>query len=167
MSNDASPTVRGQSPTASQTHMRWMIRRDLPDVLEIERASFEFPWAEDDFIRCLRQRNCIGVVAEFGPNGAKERAGYIVYELHAGRFHVLSFAVHPKFRRSGVGAAMLDWLKGRLGRLNRRHIFFEIRESNVPAQLFARAQGFRAQSILRSFYDDTGEDAYMFAFTVR
>ena len=26
--------------------------------------SFEFPWSEEDFIRCLRQRNCIGMVAE-------------------------------------------------------------------------------------------------------
>ena len=45
-------------------HMRWMIRRDMPDVLKIENANFEFAWSEDDFIRCLRQRNCIGMVAE-------------------------------------------------------------------------------------------------------
>ena len=54
-------------PTAesNQTcvHIRWMIRRDMPAVLEIEGASFEFPWSEEEFIRCLRQRNCIGMVA--------------------------------------------------------------------------------------------------------
>ena len=47
-----------------RVHIRWMIRRDMPEVLDVERSSFEFPWAEDDFIRCLRQRNCIGMVAE-------------------------------------------------------------------------------------------------------
>ena len=46
-------------------HIRWMIRRDMSDVLEIENNSFEFPWFEEDFIRCLRQRNCIGMVAEY------------------------------------------------------------------------------------------------------
>jgi len=43
-------------------HIRWMIRRDMPEVLDIESGSFEFPWSEEDFIRCLRQRNCIGMV---------------------------------------------------------------------------------------------------------
>ena len=52
MSSDQKQLVR--------THIRWMIRRDMPEVLAIEAASFEFPWLEDDFIRCLRQRNCIG-----------------------------------------------------------------------------------------------------------
>ena len=32
-------------------HIRWMIRRDMPEVLDIERCSFEFPWTEDDFVR--------------------------------------------------------------------------------------------------------------------
>ncbi|MEZ6091062.1 MAG: ribosomal-protein-alanine N-acetyltransferase RimI, partial [Pirellulaceae bacterium] len=41
-----------------------MIRRDMPSVLDIEAACFEFSWSEDEFIRCLRQRNCIGMVAE-------------------------------------------------------------------------------------------------------
>ena len=25
-------------------HIRWMIRRDMEEVLNIEQASFEFPW---------------------------------------------------------------------------------------------------------------------------
>ena len=47
-----------------RVHIRWMIRRDMPEVLDIENQAFEFPWTEEDFIRCLRQRNCIGMVAE-------------------------------------------------------------------------------------------------------
>ena len=49
---------------ATALHIRWMIRRDMPDVMGIEVASFEYAWTEDDFLRCLRQRNCIGMVAE-------------------------------------------------------------------------------------------------------
>ena len=51
-----------QSPVA--VHIRWMIRRDMAEVLDIENESFEFPWQEEDFLRCLKQRNCIGMVAE-------------------------------------------------------------------------------------------------------
>ena len=55
-----------------------MIRRDMPEVIPIETASFEFPWSEDDFVRCLRQRNCIGMVAEMDD----QVVGFMIYELH-------------------------------------------------------------------------------------
>ena len=72
-----------------RVHIRWMIRRDMPEVLAIEGESFEFPWLEEDFIRCLRQRNCIGMVAEH-----EDRVvGFMIYELHKTRIHVLNFAV--------------------------------------------------------------------------
>jgi ribosomal-protein-alanine N-acetyltransferase len=40
----------------------------------------------------------------------------------------------------------------------------EIRETNLSAQLFFRDAGFRAISVLRSFYDDTPEDAYLMQY---
>ena len=80
-------------------HIRWMIRRDMPSVLAIEQECFEFPWYEDDFIRCLRQRNCIGMVAEHG----ERVVGFMIYELHKAKLQVLNFAVAGEFRRGGVG----------------------------------------------------------------
>ncbi len=62
-------------------HVRWMIRRDMSDVLAIESESFEFPWSEEEFVRCLRQRNCIGMVAELDDR----IVGYMIYELHKNR----------------------------------------------------------------------------------
>ncbi len=72
-----------------RAHIRWMIRRDMAEVLEIESEGFEFPWREEDFIRCLRQRNCIGMVAEH----AERVVGFMIYELHKTRLHLLNFAV--------------------------------------------------------------------------
>ena len=46
--------------TELKPQIRWLIRRDMPEVMEIENRSFEFPWVEDEFLACLRQRNCIG-----------------------------------------------------------------------------------------------------------
>ncbi len=141
-------------------HIRWMIRRDMTEVLAIENGSFEFPWTEDDFIRCLRQRNCIGMVAEHD----ERVAGFMIYELHKTRLHILNFAVHPDHRRRGVGAHMAEKLTGKLSYQRRTRILLEIRETNLPAQLFFRALGFRAISVLRDFYDDTTEDAYLMQF---
>lgn len=132
----------------------------MPAVEQIERECFEFPWREDDFIRCLRNRNCIAMVAERG----ETIVGFMVYELLKNRLHVLNFAVHPDCRFKGVGRQMIDKLKSKLSHDRRSRIMLEVRESNVDAQLFFKAMGFKAVNTLRDFYEDTPEDAYLFQY---
>jgi ribosomal-protein-alanine N-acetyltransferase len=167
---DAVPDGRGRSPDmlASATkdvcvHIRWMIRRDMPEVLDIENRSFEFAWTEEDFIRCLRQRNCIGMVAEHD----ERVVGFMIYELHKNRLHILNFAVHSDFRRCGVATGMIRKLVGKLSPQRRNRILLEIRETNLAAQLFFREAGFRAISVLREFYEDSPEDAYLMQYRYR
>ncbi len=149
--------------TKLRVHMRWMIRRDLPEVLQIEQASFEFPWTEEEFYRCLRQRNCIGMVAECD----NQVVGYMVYELCKTRIHLLNFAVAPHYRRRGVGTQMIQKLIGKLSAQGRTRIVLEVRETNLPAQLFFRACQFRAVAVLRNYYTDTPEDAYLMQYRYR
>ncbi|NLS93609.1 MAG: ribosomal protein S18-alanine N-acetyltransferase [Planctomycetaceae bacterium] len=137
-----------------------MIRRDMPEVLAIESASFEFPWLEDDFIRCLRQRNCIGMVAEHDDRVV----GFMIYELNKNRIQVLNFATVPEMRRRGVGTQMVRKLVGKLSAQRRTRILLEVRETNLAAQLFFRDAGFRAISVLRDYYEDTPEDAYLMQY---
>ena len=146
-----------------RVHIRWMIRRDMPEVLDIEQHSFEFPWTEDDFIRCLRQRNCIGMVAEHD----ERVVGFMIYELHKNQLHVLNFAVGRQHRRLGVGEQMMQKLIGKLSHQRRNRILLEVRETNLAAQLFFKNVGFRAISVLHDFYDDTTEDAYLMQYRYR
>lgn len=140
--------------------IRWMIRRDMPEVLDIENHCFEFAWTEEDFLCCLRQRNCIGMVAE-----RQERIiGFMIYELLKHQLHVLNFAVAPWTRRQGVGYQMVDKLVHKLSQQRRHEILLEVRESNLAAQLFFREQGFFATSVLRGYYEDTTEDAYQMRY---
>ncbi len=145
------------SPAQTRVHIRWMIRRDMPEVLAIEHASFEYPWCEEEFLRVLRQRNCIGMVAEHG----ERIVGFMIYELHRNKIHVLDFAAHPEFRRKGVGRQMLLKLVGKLSAQRRNRIALYVRETNLAAQLFFRINGFRASEVVREHYLDTGEDAYL------
>ncbi len=138
-------------------HIRWMIRRDMPEVLQTEKSSFEFPWSEEDFLRCLRQRNCIGMVAEQN----EHVVGFMIYELHKDQLHVLNFAVAPQLRRREVGSQMVEKLISKLSDRRRRRIVLEVRETNLAAQMFFKNLGFRAVSLLRDFYEDTVEDAYV------
>lgn len=145
-----------------RVHIRWMIRRDMPEVLQTEQDSFEFAWTEEDFLRCLRQRNCIGMVAERG----EKVVGFMIYELHKSKLHILNFAVHPSCRRYGIGGQMVTKLIGKLSSHRRTRITLEVRESNLPAQLFFRNQGFKAGKVLRGWYEDSGEDAYLMQYRI-
>lgn len=155
-------TGRAQQKELVRVHIRWMIRRDMPDVLRTEHQSFEYAWTEDDFLRCLRQRNCIGMVAEHNDR----IVGFMIYELHKNRLHVLNFAVAPSYRRSGIGAQMVGKLIGKLSSHRRTKITLAVRERNLPAQVFFRTQDFRALRVLRNYYEDSGEDAFLMEFRV-
>lgn len=149
-----SPSDRSQAQYLFE--INWMIRRDMPEVIVIEDKCFEFPWIEMDFIRRLRQRNCIGMVASYD----SRIIGYIVYELHKDHLHVLNMAVSPEFHRRQVGTGIINNLIGKLSHTRRTKITLDVRETNLAAQLFFRATGFMATSVIRDFYDETPEDAY-------
>lgn len=157
-SNSQAPAELSGSPPldASRTQIRWLIRRDMDEVLSIERGSFQFPWTEEEFLCCLRQRNCIGTVAELD----HRIVGFMIYELHKSMLRIQNFAVAADVRRNGIGRQMLQRLIDKLSQQRRREIVLEVRETNVPAQLFFADSGFRAVTVLRKHYDDTCEDAY-------
>ena len=154
----------------TRAHSLCLIRLDMPEVLAIENEAFEFRWSEDDFHRQLQQRNTIGMVAESRVGlGAGKHAeqgdvvvGFMVYDLEIRSLRVTDFAVAHAWRRKGVGRQMVDKLKAKLTATKRSRIELVVRERNVAAQLFWRANGFQAVEIVRDYYDDTAEDGYRF-----
>lgn len=132
----------------------------MEEVLEIERESFDVHWSEEDFLTCLRQRNCIGLVAET----ESRVVGFMIYELHKSHLEILNFAVASEHRRQGVGRQMIDKLVSKLSQQHRSEISLDVRETNLAAQLFFSNQNFRAIRILKNHYFDTDEDAYRMAF---
>lgn len=137
-------------------NVRWMIRRDMPEVLRIERAAFPDPWTLEDFMECLRDRTTIGLVAEWG----ELVVGYMLYRLHRRRIDILNLAVDPGRRRRGVGSQLIGRLVAKMPTGKWRFIAATVRERNLPAQLFLRACGFRACCVLHGAYDGV-EDGYL------
>jgi len=143
-----------------EVQIRWLIRRDMAEVLEIERAAFDHAWTEEDFLCCLGQRNCIGMVAEHN----HDIVGFMIYALHKSNLRILNFAVAPSARRQGVATQMVRRLGCKLSQQRRKEIILEVRETNLMAQKFFRSQGFRAVCVLRDHYDDTQDDAYQMVY---
>jgi [ribosomal protein S18]-alanine N-acetyltransferase len=59
---------------------------------------------------------------------------------------------------------MVAKLISKLSSHRRTRITLEVRETNLPAQLFFRKQEFRAIRVLRAYYEDSGEDAFLMQY---
>lgn len=143
------------------THVRWMIRRDMPEVLDIEYSNSR-GWTENDFLTYLRQKNCIGMVIENKNNN--EILGYMVYELNKYSLGILNFSVHPKYRNKKIGKTLIEKLKNKLNSHKRTLLTTTIRETNLDFQLFLKQMGFMATHVERRFFEDTNEDAYVMEY---
>lgn len=146
-------------------HIRWLIRCDMPCVLDIENKSFRYSWSEGDFMDVLRQRNCIGMVAEQSYAGGCAVNGFVIYELCKSKLRILNFAVHPDHRRRGVGRAMIHRLKEKLSVQRRVQLCMMLSEDNDGGHLFLKAMGFRCVGIERGAYaPPINRDGYRFVY---
>ena len=78
---------------------------------------------------------------------------------------VLDFATHPDLPSPGRRPA--DDREARrqaLPATGGRRSSCTVRETNLTAQYFYRAQGFRATEVAREHFGDTGEDAYLMQY---
>ena len=88
----------------SDAEFRQMSKTDIPQLLEIERASFRAPWDENRFLEALNPRSgCKSVVLE--DDGRV--LGYFVVEIRANSLHISNLAVHAKHRRQGHASRCL------------------------------------------------------------
>lgn len=101
-----------------RTSMRWLIRRDMPEVLAIENASFAAPWTHERLVKSLQQRDCIGMVAEYGDR----IVSYMVYKLNKKDLVITNFAVDPEYRKTGLGRMMMKKMVENISKQRRERI---------------------------------------------
>lgn len=140
--------------TQSKIHVRWTIRRDMPDILRIEnslRGGYEPSMTEDEILALLRRRECIGMVAEVGG----KVVGWMVYELLPGRFILRRLAVFTTFRDLlNAEDALVERLVAKLKAHGRRRIDVFVHERDTAAIALYRSHGFQATRLFRDFYAD-------------
>ena len=144
-----------------QVHIRlWRIRRDISGIMAIENhESHEFPWSEREFFICNAQPDytgMTGMVAEYD----NQIVGFMMYDCIDTEFEILNLATSVDYRLGGVATQLVDKLLLKLSPGRRTDILADVRETNVPAQLFFRKVGFRTVAIVREFYPQTPDDVY-------
>jgi ribosomal-protein-alanine N-acetyltransferase len=139
------------------THIDDMREADIADVLAFQASSIEGrlkeelarPWAR---VRVAR-------------DDAGRAIGIIVAWVVADEVHVLDIAVHEKRRREGIARALLDDLTGDARARGARHVYLEVRRSNVPAIHLYSGAGFIEHNVRKAYYPD-GEDALEMALSL-
>jgi len=146
--------------TSGTLQIRWLIRRDMPEVLNIERHSSMSPWTSDQFVTSLKLRNCIGIVAELDG----QIVGFMLYLLEKDHLYVINFAVHEDHRRTGVWRQMCERLIAKLAQQRRQYIDVLIPERNVACQLCLASFGFSVVRTEKPSFSDC--DEYLMRYAV-
>ena len=138
--------------------IRYLTNLDIEEALVIEAMSFAHPWGEATFRETLKHRDCYALAAEIG----QQLVGFMVYDLFPKHYQLLTLAVHPMFRRMGVGRSLMNKLVAKMCQGQRCRIMTAVHESQLGAHLFLKASGFRATAILKNYYPDCSDEAYLF-----
>src|SRR5262252_3716767 len=144
--------------------IRAMRDGDVPEVVAIERSSYQFPWSEGIFRDCLR----VGYTCRVATS-AKQVAGYGVMSVGAGEAHILNLCVGEAYRCRGLGRLLLTLLVERASAAGMREAFLEVRPSNVAAIRLYLAHGFAQVGTRRGYYQAVGgrEDAAVLRLGLR
>ncbi len=153
---------------ASGFDLKPMTEHDLLEVVEIEEACGLSRWGWEGYhTELLYEKAALMLVARpvnSGPAWTGERvAGFVAARLAADEMHINNVAVRDKYRRRGIGAALLSsvlkWGKQR----GARKAFLEVRAGNAAAQALYRRQGFEIVGRRANYYSQPLEDALVMA----
>lgn len=134
--------------------LRPFVESDLPQVLEIEQASFLLPWNGEFFLTELHHPHGWVWVAE--KDGTI--VGYLCGWFVADEGEILNIAIHPDYRRRGLGKFLLEETIALACERGVRTLHLEVRVSNAAAIALYTVCDFYQVGIRQRYYEN-GEDA--------
>ncbi len=141
---------------------------DLDDVLALEALCFPTPWTRQMFVEELAHPWAFLEVIRPADSGQGDAdVSVIAYQdfwIVPGEVHLLSIAVHPDYRRRGLGVFFLERLVKVGRRASAERIVLEVRQSNESAKRLYERFGFEFSRVRKGYYSDTGEDAIEMIF---
>jgi ribosomal-protein-alanine N-acetyltransferase len=133
-----------------------MRRRDLKNVIGIERRIFPSPWSIGLYMSEIAQPATRAYyVARVGP----DLVGYAGMMVVVGEAHVTNIGVAPEWQRHGIGRRLLLQLAREARQRSAQHLTLEVRVSNVGAQALYHEFGFVPAGVRKNYYAEVHEDA--------
>lgn len=136
----------------------------LPEVVDIERRAYPFPWTDGIFRDCLRA----GYGAWVAVGAGNRIWGYALMSMAVGEAHLLNLCTDSIWQRRGLGQAFLHHLIRLAREANCTIMLLEVRKSNEAARQLYESSGFVRVGVRRGYYPARGgrEDALVFAYDI-
>ena len=127
----------------------------MPQIAQLEALCFSDPWSENSIAQELTNPLSFWLAAvEDG-----KVAGYIGSQTVMGETDMMNVAVHPDFRRRGVGQNLILSLVEAMRARQSHSLTLEVRASNTPAIRLYEKLGFSQVGKRSGYYRNPKEDA--------
>lgn len=130
---------------------------DIDQIVEIENVSFKAPWSRDSFLQLSGWSDFSFLVAK--DDG--KVVGYAIYHGLKEEFDLHNLAVHPDFRKKGIGSALMKKVIDDAQKNDTLEIYLQVRESNDEAKKLYSKFGFKVIGKRARYYSDNQEAAFI------
>lgn len=120
---------------------------DLPEVLQIERACYEFPWTEQIFKDCVNSDYVCEAILMYN-----KFSGYVIVSQVLDEAHLLNICLKKEWQNQGLGGAVMHYVIERLKSERVKRIFLEVRPSNLGALALYNKLGFETIGVRKDYY---------------
>ena len=128
----------------------------LAQIAALEAACFSDPWPESILVHELQNPLSLWLCAMDGDTVA----GYIGSQTVLGESDMMNIAVHPDYRRKGIGRTLvLTLCKALRKQMIASALTLEVRDSNAPALALYESLGFEQIGLRKNYYQHPKEDA--------
>ncbi|MDQ2086214.1 ribosomal protein S18-alanine N-acetyltransferase [Herbivorax sp. ANBcel31] len=142
--------------SANCVDISYMKIEDVEDILAVENSCFTVPWSKESFMQELSNKNLAIYICARVEKIAIAYAG--MWRI-CDEGHITNIAVHPQYRRNGIGGRLVQHLINIAKNEKISRITLEVRKSNVIAQKLYTRYGFKVDGVRKEYYSDNGEDA--------
>ena len=122
---------------------------------QLEKQCFSDPWSENSVASELNNRLSLWLVALDGDTVA----GYVGSQSVLDEADMMNIAVHPDYRRQGIGRDLVLALAEALQKKGIRGLMLEVRQSNAPAIALYEQLGFQQVGMRPNYYRNPKENA--------
>jgi ribosomal-protein-alanine N-acetyltransferase len=141
--------------------IRSMQMEDIEQVVAIDRLSFSLPWPTSSYRFELLENTTsrLWVSEHFRDSSPGRIVAMIVVWNIVDEAHIATIAVHPEYRRLGIGKHLLAYALKDAVQQGMHTATLEVRAGNQAAQAMYREFGFAIAGIRPHYYQDNQEDA--------
>lgn len=130
--------------------------RDIDHIVKLDELCFSVPWSRESIAREIIDNHlAFYIVAEI----ENTVVGYAGLWSIVDEGHITNVAVHPNFRKKGIGEALVKVILDNSIRNGLKSHTLEVRFSNEAAIRLYEKMGFKAAGLRKKYYEDNGEDA--------